>query len=66
MRDSEGRVVAFEVNNIDRARTRRFLRRALGDAAIKRLPEGQKAIPFSAEEFAATRARHRAEIVFEE
>ncbi|HEY8831908.1 MAG TPA: hypothetical protein VIM21_05315 [Gemmatimonadaceae bacterium] len=30
------------------------------------VPEGKKAVPFSAEEFAATRARHRAEIVFEE
>ena len=30
------------------------------------VPEGQKAVPFSAEEFAATRARHRAEIIFEE
>jgi quercetin dioxygenase-like cupin family protein len=30
------------------------------------VPEGQKTVPFSAEEFAAIRARHREDIVFEE
>jgi oxalate decarboxylase/phosphoglucose isomerase-like protein (cupin superfamily) len=30
------------------------------------VPEGERPVPFSADEFAATRARHRAHIVFEE